>query len=179
MPDVYAKRQGAIDAQGITALQLFVANGGTVIVIGNQADGAVQLFKLPLTRHATGQRTDFYAPSSVFQIAVDPKNPLAHGYGDKADIFFSNNVMWDLNPTPAPDAPPTHVVGWFASESPLRSGWAWGQKAMNKGAEIISANVGKGHVFLFGNELTNRSQPHADFKFFFNALYLSVAPDLK
>ena len=177
MPDVYSKRQGGIDEKGIAALQQFVQDGGTIIAIGNQADSAVSMFKLPLTRHATGARTDFYAPSSVFQIAVDPKAPLAHGYGDTADIFFSNNVMWDM--APAAGAPAAHSVGWFASDAPLRSGWAWGQKVMNKGVEIVSADVGKGHVFLFGNELTNRSQPHGDFKFFFNALYLSVAEGLK
>jgi hypothetical protein len=157
------------------ALQQFVQNGGSVIMIGNAADTAVSLFKLPLTRHSTGQRTDFYAPSSVFELALDPKNPLANGYGEKVDVFFSNNVMWDMNTSANPGAPPTHAVGWFASEAPLRSGWAWGQKAMDKGIEIVSADVGKGHVFLFGNELTQRSQPHADFKLFFNALYLSVA----
>ena len=69
-------------------------------------------------------------------------------------------------------------MGWYATETPLRSGWAWGQKIQDKAIEIVSADVGKGHVFLFGNELTNRSQPHADFKLFFNALYLSVA-DIK
>jgi hypothetical protein len=175
VPDLYARRQGGIDAQGEIALQQFVQNGGSVIMIGNAADTAVSLFKLPLTRHSTGQRTDFYAPSSVFELALDPKNPLANGYGDRVDVFFSNNVMWDLNTSANPGAPATHAVGWFASEAPLRSGWAWGQKAMDKGVEIVSADVGKGHVFLFGNELTQRSQPHADFKLFFNALYLSVA----
>ncbi|MFI5177362.1 MAG: peptidase, partial [Vicinamibacterales bacterium] len=105
--------------------------------------------------------------------------PLAHGYGDKVDIFYSNNVMWDVNANPPAGAPATHAVGWFASPEPLRSGWAWGQKVMDKGVEIVSADVGQGHVFLFGNELTNRSQPQACFKLFFNALYLSVAPDLK
>jgi hypothetical protein len=178
MPDVYAKRQGGIDAQGEAALQQFVQDGGTVIMIGNQADTGVALFKLPLTRHSTGQRTDFYAPSSVFQLALDPKNPLAHGYGDKIDVFYSNNVMWDMATSANPGAPPTHPVGWFATDEPLRSGWAWGQKVMNKGIEIVSADIGKGHVFLFGNELTQRSQPHGDFKLFFNALYLSVA-DMK
>ncbi|HUL74401.1 MAG TPA: M14 metallopeptidase family protein [Vicinamibacterales bacterium] len=175
VPEIYAKRQGGIDAQGEAALKQFVQSGGTVIVIGNAADSAVSLFSLPLTRHDTGARTDFYAPSSVFELALDPKQPLAHGYGDKVDIFYSNNVMWDLNPNPPAGSPATHAVGWFASAEPLRSGWAWGQKVMDKGVEIVSADVGQGHVFLFGNELTNRSQPQACFKLFFNALYLSVA----
>jgi hypothetical protein len=113
----------------------------------------------------------------VLQVAVDPKNPLAHGYGDKTDIFYSNNEVWTLNQTAG--APVTHAVAWFDSETPLRSGWAWGQKVLNKGVEIAEASVGKGHVYVFGNELLFRSEPHGDFKFFFNALYLSVADGLK
>ena len=62
---------------------------------------------------------------------------------------------------------------------PLRSGWAWGQKFLDKGIQMVEANVGKGRVFLFGNELVFRTQPHGIYKFFFNALYLSVAPEMK
>ena len=175
IPEKYQKREAPIDAQGEAALQQFVENGGTVIAIGNAAgdqnEGFVKLFKLPLVRHETGSRNQFYAPSSVFQIALDPSQPLAAGYGSQADIFYNNNVVWDLKPSGG--APSTKAVGWFSSETPLRSGWAWGQKVLDKGVEIVSADVGKGHVFLFGNELTNRSQPHGDFKLFFNALYLS------
>jgi hypothetical protein len=181
VPEKYQKRETAIDAQGEAALQQFVENGGTVIVIGNtagdQSEGFVHLFKLPLVRHDTGSRNQFYAPSSVFQIALDPANPLAAGYGNQTDIFYNNNVVWDMKPTPG--APATKAVGWYASGTPLRSGWAWGQKVLDKSVEIVSADVGKGHVFLFGNELTNRSQPHGDFKLFFNAMYLSVADGLK
>jgi hypothetical protein len=35
--------------------------------------------------------------------------------------------------------------------------------------------VGKGHVYLFGPEITFRAQPHGTFKFLFNGIYLSVA----
>jgi hypothetical protein len=108
---------------------------------------------------------------------VDPKNPLAHGYGDHADIFFSNNPVWKL--APGATGADMRPVAWFASPEPLRSGWAWGQKYLDKGIEMAEARVGKGRVFVFGNELLFRSQPHGDFKFFFNALYLSVAPDMK
>jgi hypothetical protein len=30
-------------------------------------------------------------------------------------------------------------------------------------------------VFLFGNDLLFRTQPHGNYRFFFNALYLSVS----
>jgi hypothetical protein len=183
-PKKWADRRGNIDAAGQAALQQFVNDGGTVIAIGNAATSAIAQFKLPLADHAMVkpdgtpvQGTDYYVPGSVLRVAVDPKNPLAHGYGDQADIFFSNNPVWDLKP--AAGAPVTHAVAWFANGEPLRSGWAWGQKYLDKGVEMAEATVGKGRVFVFGNELLFRSQPHGDFKFFFNALYLSVAEGLK
>ena len=44
---------------------------------------------------------------------------------------------------------------------------------------MVEANVGQGRVFAFGNELVFRTQPHGSYKFFFNAIYLSVAPEMK
>ena len=44
---------------------------------------------------------------------------------------------------------------------------------------MVEANVGQGRVFVFGNDLLFRTQPHGNYKFFFNAMYLSVAPDMK
>jgi hypothetical protein len=70
-------------------------------------------------------------------------------------------------------------VAWFANGTPLRSGWAWGQKFLDKGIQVVETNVGKGRVLLFGNDLLFRTQPHGNYKFFFNGLYLSVADGMK
>ncbi len=133
------------------------------------------MFGLPLADQVTVGRTEYYVPGSVLQVSVDPKNPVAHGYGDKADIFFDNSPVWKVSGTGSD----LHTVAWFANDAPLRSGWAWGQKYLDKGIQMAEATVGKGRVFLFGNELLFRSQPHGNYKFFFNALYLSVAPEMK
>jgi Zinc carboxypeptidase len=183
IPEKYVARCGSIDADGVAALKAFVENGGTIIAIGNSANGAVEAFDLPLTNHLVKSdgsplgSTDYYVPGSVLRVAVDPKNPLAHGYGNQVDVFFSNNPVWSVANQGEPGN--VHAVAWFADGTPLRSGWAWGQKYLDKGVEMAEASVGKGRVFLFGNELLFRSQPHGDFKFFFNALYLSVAPGMK
>jgi hypothetical protein len=54
-----------------------------------------------------------------------------------------------------------------------------GQQHRNNGIQMAEARVAKGRVMVFGNELLFRTQPHGNFKFFFNSLYLSVAPDMK
>ena len=65
-------------------------------------------------------------------------------------------------------------MAWFASPSPLRSGWAYGQGYLQGGVAVVDASVGKGKLFLFGPEITFRAQPHGTFKFLFNGIYLAA-----
>ena len=71
--------------------------------------------------------------------------------------------------------PAAKKVAWFDSETPLRSGWAWGQKALNGTTAIVDATLGKGHVFLIGPEVTSRAQPYSTFKLLFNGIYYGPA----
>ena len=64
---------------------------------------------------------------------------------------------------------------WFDSKTALRSGWAWGQHYLDGGTAAVEAKVGKGHVFLFGPEITFRAQPHGTFKFLFNSIFYGTA----
>jgi hypothetical protein len=62
-------------------------------------------------------------------------------------------------------------VAWFSTSTPLRSGWAWGQTYLTGGVAAAEATVGRGTLYLFGPEITFRSQPHGTYKFLFNAIY--------
>ena len=184
-PEEFTKRRGNVTAQTMEQIRQFVAEGGTVVAIGGAAQSAVQFFKLPLSNHlvkpdgsAVGGN-EYYVPGSVLRVAVDPKNPLAHGYGTEADIFFDNSPVWKLDTAAGAPGVTVHPVAWFNSPAPLRSGWAYGQKFLDKGIQMAEATVGKGRVFVFGNELIFRTQPHGNYKFFFNGMYLSVAPEMK
>jgi hypothetical protein len=44
---------------------------------------------------------------------------------------------------------------------------------------MARASIGQGFVYLYANDLLFRTQPHGSFRFFFNGLYLSVAPEVK
>jgi hypothetical protein len=57
----------------------------------------------------------------------------------------------------------------------LRSGWAWGQQNLDQAVAIVEAAVGKGHLVLFGPEITWRAQPHGTFKLLFNGIYYGSA----
>jgi hypothetical protein len=66
-------------------------------------------------------------------------------------------------------------VAWYDSQTPLRSGWAWGQQYLNEAVSIVDAPVGKGRVVLYGNEVNWRGQPHGTFKLLFNGIYAGSA----
>jgi len=66
-------------------------------------------------------------------------------------------------------------VAWYSSAHPLRSGWAWGEQALDQSVAIAEAKVGKGTLMMFGPEITFRGQPHGTFGFLFNGLYLGAA----
>jgi hypothetical protein len=68
-------------------------------------------------------------------------------------------------------------VAWYDTETPLRSGWAWGQASLKGSAAVVDAPLGSGRVLLFGPEITFRAQSHGTFKFLFNGIYYgSAAP---
>jgi hypothetical protein len=93
--------------------------------------------------------------------------------GDRIDVFFDNSPVFRLKPEAA--LKNIRPVAWFDNDSPLRSGWALGQKYLRDGVGVIDASLGKGKIFMFGPEITFRAQPHGTFKFLFNGIFYGGA----
>jgi hypothetical protein len=186
IPEEFRGWLGSITAdRTIPQLKAFLENGGTILAIGSSTNLASHL-KLAISsalveRTAAGERPlpqdRFYVPGSILRVAVDTTQPLARGLESQADVFFDHSPAFKLHPDAA--AKGVKAIAWFDSATPLRSGWAWGQKYLDKGIQIAEASVGKGRVFVFGNDLLFRTQPHGNYRFFFNALHLSVAEGMK
>jgi hypothetical protein len=161
------------------SVKKFVQDGGVLIGAGSAARTVSDLLGLPvsdyLVERQPGQEDrplsadKFYVPGSVLRVAVDPTAPSAAGAESHIDVFFNNDPVFRL----APDAGAHGVrpVMWFDTAKPLRSGWAWGQNYLDGGTTALEATVGKGKAFAFGPEITFRGQPHATFRFLFNAIY--------
>ncbi|MBS0505077.1 MAG: peptidase [Proteobacteria bacterium] len=157
----------------------FAKAGGTVVTVGNAGDDMGEALGLPVSNPLTvvgkdGKRkpipaTDYYIPGSILSARFDVTDPLAYGMPERADVFFYNSPVFTLTGDTA------KKVAWFDSETPLRSGWAWGQKALKGTTTIVDASLGKGHVFLIGPEVTSRAQPYATFKLLFNGIYYGPA----
>ena len=103
-------------------------------------------------------REKYYVPGSVLRMSVDDTNPLTYGVGGEVDVFFDYSPVFRLHPDAAQKG--VRAVAWFDDESPLRSGWAWGQRYLAGGVGIVDASVGEGKLFLYGPEVTFRGQPH-------------------
>jgi hypothetical protein len=173
IPAEYQSQTGNFTAQTMEKVKEFVAAGGTVIYIGESAMGGLRAFSDVFVNQVEGlPQAKYYIPGSVLRVKVDPSEPLAHGLDGYLDVFFNNDPVFKVK-TPIANM---RRVAWFDSKTPLRSGWAWGQEALDQGIAVVDYSPSpQGHVYAFGPEILFRSQPHGNYKLFFNGLLLSAS----
>ncbi len=176
VPAEYQHMLGSITPETtLPQIRKFIEAGGTAVAVGPSTDLA-ELLHLPLSNHLVEHptatplsRTKYYVPGSVLRAAIDNSNPIAYGFDKTADVFFDNSPVYDLEPEASLKG--VRPLMWFDSDTPLRSGWAWGEHYLKEGVVAATADVGKGKVYLFGPEITFRSQPHGTYKLLFNSIY--------
>jgi hypothetical protein len=66
-------------------------------------------------------------------------------------------------------------VAWFAADTAVRSGWAWGLDYVKGATAVAEADMGKGKLLLFGPLVAFRAHPHGTFKLLFNGVYYGKA----
>ena len=182
IPAEYQGRQGRISAATtIPALKKFVEDGGTIITIGSSTSLAGH-FGLPVSNGLVEMmggverrlpNDKFYVPGSLLTASVDSTNPLAYGIGDQVTVMWENDPALKLGPDAALKGVTT--VAWFATDKPLKSGWAWGQQYLKGLTAAAEATIGKGKLIMLAPEVTFRAQPHNTFKFLFNGIYYGSA----
>jgi hypothetical protein len=179
VPDAYKEMTGRITAEkSIPQLKAFLEAGGNIVTVGTSANLAYQL-KLPirsaLADSVNGREVPFsgdkyYVPGAVLRVSVDNSQPAGWGMDTEADVLYDNSPVFKLNADAAVKG--VKPLIWFATDKPLRSGWAWGQKYLKDGVAGFSAPVGAGTLYSFGPEITFRGQSHGTFKLLFNELYV-------
>ena len=178
VPAEYRDRIGSITAvQGVPEILDFARAGGTVIAVGSSS-WLGQYAGLPLSDHLvengrplSGEQ--YYTPGSIHSLKIEHDSPLTHGLEDRLDVMISHSPLFDL--APGADAAGVVRLGWFDTDRPLRSGWAWGQEHMQGGTALIQARLGDGELFLFTPRITFRSQSHAAFPLLFNGIFYGSA----
>jgi hypothetical protein len=178
IPGEYLDRIGSITAtRGVPEILDFARAGGTVIAVGSSARLG-SYAGLPLSDHLvedgrplSGEQ--YYTPGSIHSLKIEHDSPLTHGLGERLDVMISHSPLFDLGR--GAEAAGVRRVGWFDTERPLRSGWAWGQERMQGGTALIEAELGDGQLFLFTPRITFRSQSHAAFPLLFNGILYGSA----
>lgn len=179
IPEQYRNRLGKITAEkSVPELKKFLEAGGNIVTIGTSTSLAYHL-GLPVENalvqtDSTGKKrplpgTKYYIPGSILRVSVDSTQLPAWGMPANCDVNFDNSPVFKLTSEAAKKG--IKPLAWFASDKPLRSGWAWGQDYLKNGVAAFSAPVGSGKLYAFGPEITFRAQPHGTFKFLFNELY--------
>jgi hypothetical protein len=181
IPAEYHEMLGSVTADTtIPQLMEFLNDGGTIITIGSST-ALAQHAGLPIENHLVDDdgkplpMIEYYVPTSVLDVRVDNTIPLAYGVGDHAMVAFANSPTFKLSPDA--EAQGLRRVAWFDTDTPLLSGWAWGQEHLENGVAMIDADVGDGKLYMFGPEIVRRAEPHGTFKFLFNGIFLSTAEE--
>jgi hypothetical protein len=182
IPEEFRSHLGRITSdKTLPQLTAFVQSGGTLLTIGSSSRiyGALRLpVKDALTEVVRGKEQAvpserFYIPGSLLKAEVDNTQPVAYGMPSTVDVFYDNSPAFKA--TPDAGAHGLKPIAWFGDGTLLDSGWAWGQTYLNDSIAVAQANLGKGHVLLFGPEIAFRGQPHATFKFLFNGVLYGPA----
>ncbi|MBV9880815.1 MAG: hypothetical protein JO180_09995 [Gemmatirosa sp.] len=159
----------------VPQIRTFIQDGGTVVAVGTSVNLGYHL-GLPMENALVENGRDlpaekFYIPGSILRSAVDTTQSVSYGVGTggQVDVFYDNSPVFRLGSDAA--AKGVTPLAWFASKTPLRSGWAWGQAYLDGAVSSAQARIGKGTLYLFGPEITFRAQPYGTFKWLFNGIY--------
>ncbi len=181
IPAEYRSHLGRITAQkSIPKLEQFLKAGGHIVTIGSSTNLAYQL-GVPvhdaLIELANGKERKlpnerFYIPGSVLRVSLDSTIQPAWGMKGEADVYFDQSPVFRINPDAIANGS-VRPIAWFATDKPMRSGWAWGQAYLRDGVAAFVATIGQGKLYAFGPEITFRAQTHGTFKLLFNQLYVT------
>jgi hypothetical protein len=162
----------------IPKLKQFMNAGGKIVTIGSSANLAYHLgvpvrnalVELVKEQDRPLPAEKYYIPGSIMQMTVDTTIDAAYGMDAKTDVYFDASPVFKITQGAITNGS-VRPIGWFATNTPLRSGWAWGQAYLQDGVAAFDAKVGAGNLVVFGPEITFRAQTHGTFKLLFNQLY--------
>lgn len=165
--------RGGLGDKGWDALRQFVADGGTLISLGEASDLLVD--KLPLgvkDLKRTTTRDVHFAPGAIVNLQVDTTHPIGRGVAPETAGFYINSPFFQL--MEGFSSQKVSVVARYPNTAVNASGWLRGEELMYGRAAVIAVEMNPGKVVLFGIRPQHRAQTHATFPLLFNALYWSA-----
>lgn len=177
IPAEYHDRMGSVTTETtIPQIREFLEAGGNVIALENSTSLGYHL-GLPLSDFLLDEdgnplrAEEFFIPGSLLEVVEGYDGPATAGMPDRYIVNFARSPVFRVQP----GAQGIRVLSEYQDQTPLRSGWAWGQEKLQGGAAMVEAQVGDGTLFLFGPQITYRGQTYDTFPLLFNGILLGGA----
>lgn len=170
---------GGIGNEGITRLESFVREGGTLLLMDSAYELAASDFKLQISNKLDKiPRSDFFVPGAILSIEVNPADPIGWGMPADSILFFRNSPAFQTRPPSSPEIDRRVVARYRETGPHLLSGYMKGGKKLDKAAAIVRFKYHKGYIIIAGGRIQHRAQSTATFKFLFNSIYFSSTPGI-
>lgn len=153
------------------ALDEFVKEGGSLVMLGDAGEFAIDEFNLPVENVVEGISTkEFWSPGSALRMSFNNEgNKLAYGMPDEGvALFLVSNDVYKVKRNTRNYR--VNRIASYKDRDILESGWLLGEDHIADLAVGVSVTHGEGDVVLTGIRLQFRAQTHGTFKILFNAL---------
>ncbi|HKP87502.1 MAG TPA: M14 metallopeptidase family protein [Blastocatellia bacterium] len=167
-----AEISGGVGRGGVTALNRFMEDGGTIITFNEASNFAIAHLNVPVKNVLEGVAAkDFYCPGSILKIQFNANDGMTRNAPTLGSTPGESVAWFETGPAFETTGDGARVVARFAgAKDLLLSGWLLGaEKIANKGA-IVEAKRGAGRVVMFAFRPQYRGQSIATLPFFFNAI---------
>ena len=172
-PGTRPEYRGGIGEDGVAALKAFVSAGGTLVMMGNACDLAIERFPIPVKNLKRGlTREQHFAPGTITRVEVDTAHPLGAGVAAATYGFYNNSPFFAL--TEGFASQQVSVVARYPNANIVASGWLRGEEFMAGRAAVVAVDLKPGRIILFGLRPQHRAQTQATFPLLFNSLYLAA-----
>jgi hypothetical protein len=166
--------RGGIGDEGVQALKAFVTDGGTLVMMGDSAELAIQKWPIPVRNLKLGlSRDQHFAPGTIVRVQVDAASPLGYGLPPETFGFYNNSPFYEVDAGFASQR--VSVIARYPSTDIVASGWLKGEEFMAGRAAVVQVEMNPGRLILFGLRPQHRAQTQATFPLLFNALYMATA----
>ena len=170
------KYKGGIEPSGLDALETFVREGGSLVLMDHATSLAVDNWPVPLQNALKGlSREEFSAPGSLLEIQVDSRHPVAYGMPTTATANFNGSAAFDM--APGFSYTDISVIARYPSRNPLQSGWIHGHEQLHQRIAAAEVRFDRGRIVLIGFRPQFRAQSLNTYKLLFNAIHASALDD--
>jgi len=171
LPPEYKK---GLDEDSIKQLKAFVRGGGTLVLMGDASQLAMDKLGVPVTDMVAGlPETEYFCPGSTLHAEMDVTHPLTYGMPAQGLILNWSNPVFAINPSAFNERIAAPVV--YPKKDILKSGWLLGEKHLAQKVAALDVQYGQGRIIMLGFRAQHRTQTHGTFKILFNALYYGPA----